>query len=273
MNYKIIACDLDGTLLNSKMEVTKENLQAIKELGERGVIFVPCTGRTYAEVPEEIRELPGVRYFIHSGGAVVYDKKTGERIEMCMTREKCDIVLNKVAEYHTFTVVRYDGKSYVNKETHNEECYVEHRLSENCRRFLFTTNNAIDNFKEFSYSVSPVEATCTYFKYQEEQDECREFFEKTGLFQVVSSEPYNIECLDSTSGKGVALLKLAEKLGIDRSETIAVGDSKNDENSITLAGLGLAMKNASDELKKLADKVVCSNDEHVVKYILENIIK
>jgi len=273
MSYKIIACDLDGTLLNSKMEVTPENLEAIKKLGEMGIIFVPCTGRTFAEVPEEIRELPGVRYVIHSGGAVVFDKKTGERIEMCMTREKCDIVLDKVNEYHTFTVVRYNGKSYVNSRTHNEDCYIEHRLSENCRRFLFTTNNAIDDFEEFSRKVAPVEATCTYFKYQEEQDECREFFEKTGLFQVVSSEPYNIECLDITSGKGVALLKLAEKLGIDKSETIAVGDSKNDENSITLAGLGLAMANASDEIKKIADKVVCSNNEHVVKYLLENFIK
>ena len=86
----------------------------------------------------------------------------------------------------------------------------------------------------------------------------------------MSSEPYNIECLDITSGKGVALLKLAEKLGFDKSQTMAVGDSKNDENSITLAGLGLAMKNASDELKRVADKVICSNNEHVVKYLLEN---
>lgn len=270
MNYKIIACDLDGTLLNSKMEVTDENLEAIKKLGEMGIIFVPCTGRTFAEVPEEIRELPGVRYFIHSGGAVVYDKKTDQRIEMCMTKEKANRVLDKAYSYSTFTVMRYKGKSYVNKDTHNETCYVEHRLSENCRRFLFTTNNAIDNFKEFAYSLDNVEATCTYFKYAEEQEEFRKYFEETGLYQVVSSEPYNIECLDITSGKGVALLKLAEKLGIDNSETMAVGDSKNDENSITLAGLGLAMANASDELKKIADKVICSNDEHVVKYLLEN---
>ena len=52
-----------------------------------------------------------------------------------------------------------------------------------------------------------------------------------------------------------------------------MGDSKNDENSITLAGLGLAMAIASDEIKKIADKVVCSNNEHVVKYLLENFIK
>lgn len=270
MDYKIVACDLDGTLLNSKMEVTKENIEAIKALYNKGIVFVPCTGRTYAEIPREIRELPGVRYFIHSGGAVVYDKETGDRIEMCMTKEKANRVLDKAYSYSTFTVMRYKGKSYVDKVTCNEENYKAHRLSDNCRRFIFTTNNVIDSFKEFAYSLDNVEATCTYFKYAEEQEEFRKYFEETGLYQVVSSEPYNIECLDITSGKGIALLKLAEKLGFDKSQTMAVGDSKNDENSITLAGLGLAMENASDALKKVADKVICSNNEHVVKYLLEH---
>ena len=74
----LIITDVDGTLLHEKDGISKENLEAIKKLGEMGIIFVPCTGRTFAEVPEEIRELPGVRYVIHSGGAVVFDKKTGD---------------------------------------------------------------------------------------------------------------------------------------------------------------------------------------------------
>ena len=187
-----------------------------------------------------------------------------------MTKELANKVLDKVYTYSTFTVMRYKGQSYVDKVTCNEENYKAHRLSDNCRRFIFTTNNTVDNFKLFAYSLESVEATCTYFKYADEQEECRKYFEDTGLYQVVSSEPYNIECLSNKSGKGIALLKLAEKLGVDKSETVAMGDSKNDENAIRLAGLALVMANGKEELKKLADEVICSNDEHAVKYVLEH---
>ena len=66
---------------------------------------------------------------------------------------------------------------------------------------------------------------------------------------------------------------LADMLGVDRKDTIAVGDSTNDSEAIKDAGLGLAMENACDELKQIADEIVCNNKEHVARYILENYIK
>ena len=91
---------------------------------------------------------------------------------------------------------------------------------------------------------------------------------------IVSSFAHNIEIISERAGKGKALHRLARLTGIDPSETIAVGDSSNDSEVIRAAGLGIAMKNAWDELKEIADEVAdCTNDEHVAKYILENYIK
>ena len=77
--YKLIASDLDGTLLNEQSRISRENLDAITALTEKGVYFVPSTGRTYTEIPEQITEHPSIRYFIYSNGSVIYDYLHPER--------------------------------------------------------------------------------------------------------------------------------------------------------------------------------------------------
>ena len=78
--FQILACDLDGTLLDSNSKVSERNIEAIEQMTRRDVHFVPCTGRTYAEVPREIRENKNVRYVILSNGADVVDTKTGDKL-------------------------------------------------------------------------------------------------------------------------------------------------------------------------------------------------
>jgi hydroxymethylpyrimidine pyrophosphatase-like HAD family hydrolase len=94
-----------------------------------------------------------------------------------------------------------------------------------------------------------------------------------GDVKIAASEKYNIEIYHKSAGKGRALYPLAEFLGCDISEIIAVGDSKNDVEMVEEAGLGLAMSNSMEELKAIADEIICSNEEHAAKYILENYIK
>jgi len=103
--------------------------------------------------------------------------------------------------------------------------------------------------------------------------ECKEFFVKHPDLLVAQSHKYNLEVFGKNAGKGNAGLKLAEILGIDKKDTIAVGDSTNDYTMIKAAGLGLAMENAVDELKAVADTIICNNDRHSAKYILDNYIK
>ena len=79
-NYKLIASDLDGTLFNSKVEVSPQNQKAIKTLHENGVFFAPSSGRTLCEIPEELVNNPYIRFVIYSNGSSIYDKETGETL-------------------------------------------------------------------------------------------------------------------------------------------------------------------------------------------------
>lgn len=271
--YRIIASDLDGTLLNSNGCVSSENLQAIQELTERGVLFVPSSGRTLEEIPLFVRSIPSVRYVIHSDGAVVFDKRTGAYIDMSMTREKAQKAFEILSEYDTNVTVRKRGKSYIDKQKFNDGAREHYRISEQYQNFIYEYILPVSDFESFCFSLDSVEMICVFFHDQAELEECRARFAAMDGYGLAASEPSNIEIFDACAGKGSALLRLAKELGIDPSQTIAVGDSPNDLDMLTKAGLGLAMQNASDEVRACADAVVCHCDEHVVRYICDTYIK
>ena len=111
--YRLIASDLDGTLLDGGSRVGEKNLRAIRELTERGVIFVPSTGRALSEIPSELLSLDCIRYIIYANGASVIDRVTGERIEACIDRERLNSVFAVLSHYDTHIAVRYKGETFV----------------------------------------------------------------------------------------------------------------------------------------------------------------
>jgi len=272
MAYRLIASDLDGTLFNTKGQISDENYEAIKTLYNMGVYFVPTSGRSYGEMPKVLKDNPYIRYYIGSDGGTIYDKKTDTTHSLCLPEKLSHFVLDKFFEYPVNMMVHADNNSYVDADMHNADDYRAHNYSESWIEFTFETNIPTKNFKEFAYTKN-VELFCTFFKNYNELLECKEFFAKHPELLVAQSHKYNLEVFWKNAGKGNAVLKLAEILGIDQKETIAVGDSTNDLTMIQAAGLGLVMENAVDELKAVADTVICNNDQHSTKYILDNYIK
>lgn len=273
-SYKIIATDLDGTLLNSQLTVSSENLRAIDEMQKMGVFVVPSSGRTLGEIPACVRDIESVRYIIHSDGAVIYDKKLGRPLaSSCMKGDALRRVLDIFYSYEALLTVRVGGVLYVDADEQREDIYDSYRMIKAYQAAMLTLAVPKKNFKEFCYSLPEIEMICTFFRHDDEMHACRERFLADGAFGVAASTATNLEVYDAEAGKGNALLRLASLLGVTREETVAVGDSENDLDNLSHAGLALAMENAVDEVKALAHKTVCNNDEHVMKYILENIIK
>lgn len=267
--YNIIAVDLDGTLLNTDMTVSAENKAAIGELAARGIYVVPATGRTLSEIPPFVRDDENVRYIIHSNGSVVYDKATGSRTCTCMPRTLSAQLLAMFRTYATSLCVHADGKAYVKAAEHNEEGYLRYRVHPNHRRLYYAACEPVENFDAFCDALDEVEMFVVFFAEDDELEACRTALLATGKVQVVSSAPHNIEVYAAGAGKGNAVLRLAEKLGIDKAATMAVGDSTNDSDMVKKAGLGVAMANACDELQAIADTIACHNDEHILPYLIK----
>ena len=273
MEYKIVASDLDGTLLNSQGRVSEENWRAIEEMGKRGVHFVPATGRAFQEMPEELLESSLIRYYITSDGTSVYDKKTDTTHELAMPRALTNRVLDKLYQYPFCMMVHADTRSYVDAKTHNEADYKRCNMDREWIDFSFAMEEVLPDLKTFTYEHESIQSLVPFFEDLADLRECQAYFERDPELIVAQSYPYNLEIFSSKAGKGNALMLLADILGVDHAATIAVGDSTNDYTMVKDAGLGLAMENAVPELKAVADEVICHHDEHSAKYILEHYIK
>lgn len=270
MKYKLIASDLDGTLLNSDAEVTEANFKAIREMKEMGVLFVPVTGRAMYEMPESVYACDDIRYVISSNGSVIYDKETGEKSMIGFSFEEFKEVFAILNSYTTTMTVHCDLRSVTDAARGSEEMFEYYRLNDYYRKHIRATNVFIDNFEEYFSVDRETEMFSVFFRYEEELKACKAELEALGYLDITASTSGNLEIIRHGALKGHAVTTLAAKLGMDLSEIISVGDSRNDLSMIEITGLSLATSNALDVLKEAADEVICSNNENIAEYIVKN---
>ncbi|MBR4865164.1 MAG: Cof-type HAD-IIB family hydrolase [Clostridia bacterium] len=267
--YTIVASDLDGTLLNNQAEISRENLDAISRIAERGGEFVVATGRTYAEIPEIVRNHPAIRYMIYSNGAVILDKKTGEKVYTCIPNSLVCRIADILTEYKVHISIRHQGDCCVDENYQEEEHYQFFRVDRCHVDVVAKCGVFIHDFDGYMRAADNVEVVSIFFHDPAEKEACRAKLQDLGGLYLAEASPSNFEIVNAKAGKGSALLALAERIGVPREKTMALGDSGNDLTMIRTAGLGLATRNAQKILLDEADGVICSNEEHVAKYVLE----
>ena len=271
-NYKAITSDLDATLLTDSQTLSSENSKAITEIINKGVHFVPCTGRTVSLTIPDVKYHPDVRYFIYSNGAVVWDKKTGVKKTAYLHKETVREIFNILDGYDYMIIAHVGAVAYVEKRLNNAESFRHYRANDYYQELYQSGSDFIDGVKEFALSSDEVEMFFIMFHTDEEMQECKKRIQGIDGVHATNSAPFGLEVISTKAGKGNALVTLSEMLGISTEQIIAVGDSPNDFTMLKTAGLKLAVGNAAPQLKKIADEVICSNNEHAAKYILERYI-
>ena len=270
MEYKIIASDLDGTLFDSNGQLSRENLMAISELAKGGVYFVPSTGRGFSEIPTTLKDNPHIRYYICSNGAVVFDKMGENHGMNCISKADVQFILDTLAPCACHLTVRHNGKIFADAAFQTEEWWQYYNVWEGHRAVVREYAVCLPDFKEYCRSADRVECICVCFHSNEDRAACKRQLQTNARLRIAEGADYNLEIMNASAGKGNALRDLARMLGVDIAHTIAIGDSDNDDSMIRAAGRGLAVSNAVDSLKAVADSVICSNDEHVVRYIISH---
>ena len=274
MQIRMVGLDLDGTLLNSRKELTAYTKHVITEAIERGVIVLAATGRPYIGVPEELMTLPGMRYALTSNGARILDTKTGETlVEHLLSQENAKKALEIFQKYDTLQEVYYDGQGYAEKD---KLAHIErYHKNPNMWEYVRTSRKAVDDIRDVmrreNRSMDKVQALFA------KMDERAKAWEELKQFQelaLVGSLGYNIEVNSRGVNKGRGLLELGKLLGIRREEIMSVGDGDNDIAMLEESGLGVAMGNADSEVKQAADYITDTNDEDgaakaIVRFVLE----
>jgi len=260
MTVKLIAIDLDGTLLNSDRKVTQEVNEAIHAAKEAGIRVVLCTGRPFPGVVPLIEELGLDQtddYVITYNGALVQNTHTQESIIDYTVTHEDYLVLEKAAREagSHFHAIHNDGIFTPNRDISK---YSVHEAFIIGLPLFYRAPEEMDPAVNYNKVMMIDEAEVL------EAAVSRLPQEIWDNYTLLRSEPFYLEILNKEASKGKAVKALAEHLGIDQDQVMAIGDSGNDIDLVDFAGLGVAMENATDEVKAVADVVTASNNEHGV---------
>jgi hypothetical protein len=258
--YKILALDIDGTLLNTKKEITPAVAAAVSRLQDAGIPVLIASGRPMQGIRHvadglHMNERGG--YILSFNGGRITEYKSGEVIYSKPVSQKYYKEVIEYADTLDASILTYDGDEIITEKPDNKYVDIESsvvrmpvRKVENLYETIVRDNVAVDKFLivgEPEYMISQVEKMAEHFK---------------GRLNVFQSEPFFIEVVPLGIDKASSLGVLLDRLGMTREELAACGDGKNDVTMIDYAGMGIAMENACDEVKAVADYITdsCDND-------------
>lgn len=254
MTY-LIAIDSDGTLRHSDGSISDTTKKMIEELTRQGNIITICTARPRYHTMKISEEVGASRFLISSNGTEIYDSLNDKVIYASyLSSEHCKKIFYDLKSINIRAIFVCDNVEYATQFIRNDsqillnENNINNMLTKKIKQIMVIGSDK-DKIKKYKNKVK---------SYNLNIIDTSNDIKKEIWFSIVSNE----------SSKGIALKKLAEYLNIPISQTIAIGNDNNDLSMIQVAGIGVAVENATTELKQIADYITSSNDDDgVIKFL------
>ncbi len=270
--YKLIAMDLDGTILNSYKQISQRNLTEIKRVVAKGIKVVVCSGRIYKAAKLYARQIGTKELVIACNGATIRDASDDSVLfENSLNPEDClkiiDICHEEDIYFHTYI----NDTLYTEKLLYGSTFYS--KLNESLQPEDRIDVMVVDDVKNV-ISNSGLKASKIVAVSDDRQQllKGRKRAEEVKTVEVMSSFGDNFEVMNRGVSKANALDFIMKRYGIINEEVIAIGDNENDYSMIKMAGLGIAMGNGEDLVKRIADFITLSNDDDGVAEAIKRFI-
>ena len=262
MPVKILAFDLDYTLIDSKKRIPPENIEALRYAASKGVYIVPATGRIYIGIPEELRTLPFMRWYLTANGSYIYDAVEDR------AAARADIPLDQALDFYAWADTMgllydcyRDNWGYMSADM--REAVLATITDAGVKKLIETLRTPVPELKAYLREKGTgVQKLQLYFT--DMQLRARMLEELPDRFPHLAfstSMPFNIEVNAPAATKGQCLMSLCRILGVEPKDSMALGDGTNDLDMLELSGIGVAMANAAPPVLKAADYVTLSNNE------------
>lgn len=268
MKEKVLVLDIDGTLTNSKKEITPETKTAIREVMKRGHKVILASGRPTPGMRRYEKELELEKYggyLLSFNGARIVECRTGEVVYQRTLPPTAPAKLYDFAQKNGCGIITYLGDQIISAFEPDEYVALEARING-------LEVRVVDNFKYFvDFDVNKCLLTAPPEKAEKLEQELREKYKD--VLSIYRSEPFFIEVMPQNIDKATSLDRMLEGIGLGREDAICCGDGFNDISMIRYAGVGVAMGNAQPAVKEAADYITTTNDENgllpvIDKYIL-----
>lgn len=265
--YKLIALDMDGTLLTTDKKVSERTAASIKEAEAKGVKIVLASGRPLLGLNkylEELGLLKGEDYVLSFNGGLVQNTKTGKIVSKVSLKGSDLKNIYEISKQLNINIHAFSAKGGL--ITPKNSKYTEYEAEINGIDINIKDFNEIEDEEDIIkvMMIDPQEILDPAIEKLP-----NEIYEKYSVFK---SSPFFLEFTHKEVDKGLGLKKLGEFLGIKKEEIIACGDAGNDLSMIKYAGLGVAMDNAVPEVKEVANYITASNDEDGISKVIEKFI-
>lgn len=279
-DIRIIALDLDGTLLDSQKRLSEANRAELERVAGKGILVVPTTGRFFGMMPPAVRDLPFVRYAITINGAQVYNRETDTAIVREEIPLETALSIMDMLDRHDVIYDCYRGNwGWMTAALQDKAA--DYATNEHYLKMVREFRNPVPELKchlRETVSDGDVQKIMLFSRNGDRKiaEEClqvitKEINNRFPEIKVTSSTWNNIELNIASAHKGNALKRFAEHLGLGLENCMAFGDGMNDFTMIEAAGCGVAMANAEPELKRVAKIVTVSNDENGVAEVLKTL--
>ncbi len=261
--YRLLAIDLDGTLLTPQKLITPRTHDLLCQVSETGIAIVIATGQTSQVLRHECGALPLTAPQIIENGAIVVNIRSGTILhEKLIPEEQILPTLDILRSFDLHRAYHTYERVYVDKNTPRAKKWYRPPVPP-----TIEVEDVASLYPQRCIKVAGIGDAETL---RDKRQELERIF--AGKLYVTQSSFDIIEFLHPEVSKGSALKAIAADLGIARQEVVAIGDNHNDIGMIRFAGLGVAMGNAHDEVKAAADFVTLSNAEEGVARVIEELI-
>ena len=263
MQYKLLALDMDGTLLNSEKQISERNLSAVKQAESLGVKVVISTGRPVEAVEKYMEILePKAPVVAYHGAIIVNPEDKGVLYQKSLRKEDALLIMECGKSLDASQCIWSNGKLYTLDDSYYVRQYAEHVGAD----YIIQEEMGVlakQGITKILWNDKPEQTTMNLEKVKKIIK---------GEIAFTTSSPQFLEFVDWQVSKGNALAFLGKYFDIQASEMIAIGDEMNDESMLKYAGLGVAMENASYTVKSFADYVTLSNNDDGVAHVIEKFI-
>lgn len=283
---QLIASDMDGTLLSDHMTISDKNTEMIKAAQAQGIEFVIATGRAFDEAIPAVSQAGIECSYITSNGAQIFNKKGENILSIDIEQNKVVQVMDVFRKYDIYFELLTNQGSFSESEA---------LRTENIAQWLMSTSKKLDHTSALEIASTHLDLLPIHYVQNfdelitQNNQKVLKFFamgkinadalvyakedlvKLTGI-DVTSSGSNNIEVNHFSAQKGSSLKRVADKLNIPMKNVAAFGDNFNDVSMIKAAGIGVAMGNAENEVKAIANFETLTNTEHGVAKAIENIL-
>jgi Cof subfamily protein (haloacid dehalogenase superfamily) len=273
MVYRLLAIDIDGTLLRSNFRIDRETKEAVGYVQQKGVYVTLASGRSFLSAQKIAKALKIDSCLITHNGGFVSDSLDEPLYEKRLSVEDTYKIVDILENYECHMRVVHERFSVGNQLRQKSQLVAKLTLSTGDP--LFYPVSFTENLGDYvlAQEVSPPKMDVQFFDEKECQSATKFLKEQMPDLEYTASTKCNLEITAKKVTKGNALRFLGEKLGIAPNEMVAIGDSYNDLDMIEFAGLGVAMANAPEEVKRKAKWITRTNDQLGVPYMVKEVFR